>query len=183
MSLHIQRPTKAAPLSAYAHRVAALEALFTTIAHTRMAGVPVLNRALQVQALGFEPLPPQEGDATAATAPAPAAVGILITPWFMNLVRLPLQPEPTAQGVGRSQRHAVGNGAFDFIGAHEPAIGAYSACSLFSPVFEFVDQAAARATAQAVLATLRAAAPQASEPPPARRAFLLGRSAARGAAA
>ena len=101
----------------------------------------------------------------------------------MNLVRLPLQPEPAAQGVGRSQRHAVGNGVFDFIGAHEPAIGAYSACSLFSPVFEFVDQAAARATAQAVLATLRAAAPQASEPPPARRAFLLGRSAARGAAA
>ena len=57
MSLHIQRPTKAAPLSAYAHRVAALEALFTTIAHTRMAGVPVMNHALRVQALGLSRCP------------------------------------------------------------------------------------------------------------------------------
>jgi len=35
-------------------RSAELAALFATIAHTRMAGVPVLNAALRVEAVGFE---------------------------------------------------------------------------------------------------------------------------------
>jgi len=165
-------------------RVADLAALFSTIARTRMAGVPMLNAALRVEAIGFEC--PSTDDGAAA-----AGIGVLVTPWFMNLVRLPVRCEDAVDGVGRTERHALGGEVFDFIGAHEPAIGAFSACSLFSPMFEFADQAAARATALAVLGTLRdapaspanVAAPSSPrEPLPVRRSFLFGRSAVRVAA-
>ncbi|MDO9315415.1 MAG: [NiFe]-hydrogenase assembly chaperone HybE [Burkholderiaceae bacterium] len=160
-------------------RVADLVALFAAIERTRMAGVPVLNRALRVEAVGFELVAADAGDAV-------AGLGILITPWFMNLVRLPLQRHDDS-AVGHTQMHQMNGRALEFIGAHEPAFGSFAACSLFSPVFEFSDQAAARNTALAVLALLRAQpAPPVVEPEatvaadasPARRSFLFGRSAA-----
>lgn len=161
-------------------RVMALEALFRHIAATRMAGVPICHPGLAVAAVGFEPQPGES-----------AAVGVLLTPWFMNLVWLPLPAAPPT-AVGASRRRAVGRQAFDFIAHHEAGFGTYEACSLFSPMNEFEDQAAALATAQAVLDLLRApeaeaadapAAPdprgaQAADPVPARRRFLLGRGGA-----
>jgi len=54
-------------------RAAALEARFGDIAATRMRGVPVLHEGLAVQAVGFE-------------AVDDGLVGVLVTPWFMNLV-------------------------------------------------------------------------------------------------
>lgn len=137
-------------------RVAALVSLFEHIAATRMAGVPVLREGFGVHAVGFEPL-------------AGGLCGVLVTPWFMNLVFLPGDDDaPLAVGATRGRN--VGTHRFDFIGAHEPGFGAWEACSLFSPMAEFEDEAAALATAQAVLAELR-------QPPPvqaSRRALLLG---------
>lgn len=165
-----------------AERVAALVAAFIAIARTRMADLPVCNPALRVEAIGFEAQADGEGG---------HAVGILVTPWFMNLVRLPLRHDASAAGAGHTQVHTLGGQRFEFIGAHEPAFGAFAACSLFSPVFEFADPANARDTARAVLAELRrpepatvpapaAAAvttPDPASPPvaPARRSFLFGR--------
>jgi [NiFe] hydrogenase assembly HybE family chaperone len=178
----------------FAPRVAELVALFETIARTRMAGMPVLNVALRVEAVGFEPWLCEDnasangngnGNGNAATG-----LGILITPWFMNLVRLPLRRDASTSAVGRAYGRTLAGLGFEFIGAHEPAIGAFAACSLFSPVFEFADQAAARATAEAVLAQLRppcggarlalstVASSPAIEAAPARRSFLFGRGAA-----
>jgi [NiFe] hydrogenase assembly HybE family chaperone len=153
-------------------RVAELATLFTHIAHARMAGVPVLNAALQVEAIGFECLPAGEGE--------PAGLGILVTPWFMNLVRLPLLRNDSAAQVGHTHAEALAGQRFEFIGAHEATLGAFCACSLFSPMFEFADQPAARATALEVLALLRSPPLPATrtEPAPARRSFLFGRSAA-----
>ena len=148
-------------------RVQALVVLFRHVQATRMAGVPVLNAALQVEAVGFEPALGEPGE-------APAVVGVLLTPWFMNLVWLPLEPDTRADRVGQGRVRAVGPTSFEFIGAHEPGLGAFEACSLASPMFEFPDQAQARATAWAVLAALRPAAPTVSN---ARRSFLFGRSA------
>jgi len=54
-----------------------------------------------------------------------------------------------------------------------PRASAFETCSFFSPVFEFGSQAAARATADAVLQQLRSAPPP-LPPVPARRRFLLG---------
>ena len=140
----------------------ALEALFVRIAATRMAGIPILHPGLRVRALGF-----------AAEPAGPVAVGVLVTPWFMNLVRLPLAADEPMARDGETRARAVGLERFDFIGASEPGFGRYEACSLFSPMFEFVDQAAAEATAQAVLDTLRRPLPAAAVDP-SRRALLLG---------
>lgn len=161
-------------------RVEALEVLFRHIAATRMADVPICHPGLAVAAVGFEPQPAES-----------AAVGVLLTPWFMNLVWLPMASAPLT-AVGASRSRAVGQHSFDFIAHHEAGFGSYEACSLFSPMNDFEDQAAALATAQAVLDLLRApvaeapdalAAPDAcgapaTEPVPARRRFLLGRGGA-----
>lgn len=152
--------------AALSSRADTLAALFHTIATTRMAGLPMLNPALQVQAIGFAPLPAE------TAAEPPAALGVLLTPWFMNLVHLPLARIEAPAEVGRTRTLRLNGHVLDFIGAHEDALGAFAACSLFSPVFEFARQADALATALAVLAELRTA------PRPARRTFLLGRTGA-----
>ncbi len=190
----IEHPV-AAPLAA---RVRALEQRYREIAATRMAGVALCHPQLEVAAVDFAP------DADGA-----GALGALVTPWFMNLVWLPLPmalthdtstPPPAALRVGETRRRAVGPEIFEFIGAHEDGLGDFEACSLFSPMFEFADQAAAVETARQVLRLLReppatanaaagahhgqtapAAAPTSSPPSkpaaPPRRAFLFGRSA------
>jgi [NiFe] hydrogenase assembly HybE family chaperone len=162
-------------------RVAQLEQVFAQIGATRMQGVPVLHAALRVQAVDFEVLAGEE---------PPVLLGILITPWFMNLLRLPLLPSAAAASPtpGSKRRHVCGAQVFEFIAAQEDALGAFEACSLFSPMFEFADQAGAVATASEVLKLLRTppaevtmAKPAASSPTgapavPSRRGFLFGRS-------
>lgn len=138
-----------------------------------MEGVPILHAGLWVQAVGF-----------AAEPDGAVATGVLVTPWFMNLMRLPLHADAPMAPPGDSAVRAVGRERFSFIGALEPGFGPYEACSLFSPMFEFVDQAAAQATAEAVLAELRRideplpSTQLHAAPDPARRAWLLGRAAA-----
>ena len=149
-------------------QVARLETVFRGIAATRMEGVPLLHAGLQVQAVDFAPEP--EGD---------FALGVLVTPWFMNLMRLPLGAAQ-ALATGQVGPQRLGEHRLRFIGAHEAAFGPYEMCSLASPMFEFADQEAAVATAREVLVRLRASAPP-SAPDPRRRGFLLGRGSAQGA--
>ncbi|MEO8120584.1 MAG: [NiFe]-hydrogenase assembly chaperone HybE [Rhodoferax sp.] len=141
-------PSLAASLRA---RTEALVELFDNVAQARMAGIPILNPALRVEALGFELC---EGDGAEAGGPH-GAVGVLLTPWFMNLVWFSLDRIDQPTRAGTSRAHQVGSECFDFIAGHEAAFGSYEACSLFSPMFEFPDQAAASATGAAVLAALR----------------------------
>jgi [NiFe] hydrogenase assembly HybE family chaperone len=137
-------------------RLAQLEQVFARIGTTRMHGVPVLNAALRVQAVGFEGV--IEGD-------APVLQGILITPWFMNLLRLPLvagagaattSSPASSLSTGSKRSHLCGDKLFEFIAAHEDALGNFEACSLFSPMFEFADQTGAVSTATEILKLLRA---------------------------
>jgi [NiFe] hydrogenase assembly HybE family chaperone len=136
-------------LRALQQRSTALRALFDEIRVVRMHGVPILNPALRVATVGFELM-----GVPAADAPL-SAVGILITPWFMNLVCFSLARQDQPALVGSSRTQVVGTQGFDFITAFEERFGNYAACSLFSPMFEFKDQATAVATAEAVLAELR----------------------------
>ena len=118
-----------------------LESLFREIETTRMDGVPILNPALQVAAFGFEPWQDYY-------------LGVLLTPWFMNLVLLPQDPDAFARikpKFGDKQKVRLSAGQVEFIVGHEEDIGFLLSCSLFSPVFEFEDQAAAAETALAVL--------------------------------
>lgn len=157
-------------LDAAKQRIDDLERSFRHIASTRMAGVPVLHAALQVRAVGFAPLPDEPG----------WLCGVLVTPWFMNLLRLPLEPladppRAAAAGcldVGRDAPRELGGQALHFVGAHEDRLGHYEQCSLYSPMFHFADQAAAVATAAEVMKLLRnpPAAPAPSDATPARLA-------------
>jgi [NiFe] hydrogenase assembly HybE family chaperone len=135
-----------------------------------MSGIPLLNAALSVEAVGF--VWRQEEDGLIAE-------GILITPWFMSLWRLPAQHLPLGERVGKSVARDFGEASFDFMTAFDPAIGYHESCALFSPMHEFNSQEGARETALAALAELRPAAspkPAPAPPPPpvlSRRAFLL----------
>ncbi len=197
--------TAVSAAAALAQRVALLEASFVAIAAQRMQGLPLLHPGLKVQALGFELHAAQPTSQAVPSTPTWAS-GVLITPWFMNLLRLPLAALTPLQALeagwlasGHSGQRQLGAYHFDFLGANEGdaqagALGAFECCSLFSPMFEFADQAAALATGTEVLRLLRAPLPvpevpevparataSATPPPsvPARRGFLLGRFAAR----
>jgi len=152
-------------------RDAALELLFKKIACTRMRDLPVHNPDLRVQAIGFAPVPDEPG----------MLLGVLVTPWFMNLVRLPAQaclPGTTLLTNGNKGKRTVGQESFEFVGAFEPDVGAFEVCSLFSPMFEFANHAAAADTASDILRLLRTPVkptPSTTPPLPSRRGFLLGR--------
>jgi [NiFe] hydrogenase assembly HybE family chaperone len=173
-------PASPAQLAA---RVQALVDFYRHVQHERMQGIPLLNPALQVEAVGFEwALALEE-------ATEPVAEGVLITPWFMSLLRLPAQNLPHGNRVGRKTVRNFGSERFDFIGAHDPAIGYHETCALFSPMNGFTSQDLACETALASLALVRpqpeadAVVPVAAEPMPARRAFFMARRPDAGAAA
>ena len=76
----------------------------------------------------------------------------------------------------------IGPHELDLLGGIEPGVGVFEAASLFSPMGDFADQAAAVAAAQEVLHQLRQPATEAAAAAPAsvtptRRGFLIGRSA------
>lgn len=160
----------------------AFERHFEAVMAGPMRGLPMLNPSLGVKALGFRPW--QEH-----------WLGVLVTPWFMNLVVAPREAARWMPCGERESRHLVfPAGVFEFIGAQDAQLGPWLACSLFSPMFEFADMATAEATALAVLqglfeapaAAAAAATPvppaqpeaAARAPEPSRRGFLFGNSGA-----
>jgi [NiFe] hydrogenase assembly HybE family chaperone len=163
-------------------RVSVLVAHFVRVQTERMVGIPLLNPVLRVEAVGFEWAVGVDEVAT------PVAEGVLITPWFMSLLRLPAVNGPHGNRVGRKTVRDFGCERFDFIGAHDPAIGYHETCALFSPMSGFTGQDLARETALASLALVRhppeadGVAPVAAEPLPPRRAFFMARRPDAGAA-
>jgi [NiFe] hydrogenase assembly HybE family chaperone len=117
-----------------------LEAAFRRIALTRMADMPLNNAALKVEAVGFRPW---QG----------SSVGLLITPWCINLILLSDVP---AAKLAAGERREVGfpSGVYEFMGGEAPECGPYQFCSLFSPPDEFADHAQARDVCLAVMARL-----------------------------
>jgi [NiFe] hydrogenase assembly HybE family chaperone len=134
-SLSLSRPERPSPAQA-------LERRFEAIQRQQMQGVPMLNPALQVQAVGFQPW-------------SEHWLGVLVTPWFMNLMLLPRVDERWhAIGERESRHHVFPAGVFEFIGGRDAELGDYQACSLFSPMFDFATQAGAADTATAALLAL-----------------------------
>jgi len=147
---------------------------FEVVHRSRMAGLPIVNPRLRVEAAGFR----DWGD---------LALGVLITPWFLSFVLAPRDPARwAALPVGGARTHRFPAGEFEFLVGTLEGFGRYQSCSLFSPVPQFADQVAARGTAHAALDILIGAEPPSSRRapvtrPPApprrlsRRALLLGR--------
>lgn len=125
-----------------------LEAAFRRIERERMAGVPILNPALRVEAVGMRPF---GGDWLA----------VLVTPWFMNVVILPGDGSAAAWAAvtpGGTIRRTFPAGTFDFLVGEEDGLGRFAMCSLFSPMDDFADAATAAATALAAIEALLAPA-------------------------
>jgi len=102
----------------------------------RMDGLAFVNPALEVEAVGFALWNGRW-------------LGVMVTPWFMNLTLVPADPaawRPLA--VGAKRRYRFPAGGYEFIGARDSAIGDYQDCSLFSPMQDFADHATARLVAQ-----------------------------------
>ncbi|MBL8572232.1 MAG: [NiFe]-hydrogenase assembly chaperone HybE [Hyphomicrobiaceae bacterium] len=127
---------------ARARRIAArFETAFRDAHLGKMRDVPFLNKALSVQAIGFRPHGRE-------------VLGVMLTPWFMNLVLVPLDPPASAPEVGSKDVVEFPSGRYEFIWADRLETGPYRACSLFSPVFDFNSQLSAIEVAQAVLVAL-----------------------------
>ncbi len=152
---------------------------FERVQRERMAGLPFVNEALRVEVVGLRRW-------------RGLWLGVLVTPWFMNLLLLP--GDGAAEGdevpaqwpsvrTGEYAPFAFPAAVLSFLAGREGEAGEYLSCSLFSPVFEFADQATARATAEACLVALfdpasgQPAAPPLSAAPASasKRDFLRGR--------
>jgi [NiFe] hydrogenase assembly HybE family chaperone len=179
------RPLMPAPAAALATDPAPLvEAHFRAVWASSMHDLPFVNPALAVEAVGFQRL---DGD----------WLGVVITPWFINLFLLPgggrrWQELPT----GEHRRLGLPVGEMEFIADNpgpESVLPAYQYCPLLAPVQQVVDQEQARQIAAEMLATVLAppapagppvaamASPAADVTPPpadvaspARRGFLRG---------
>lgn len=148
-------------------RVQRLQAAYEQIARTRMAGLPICNPVLTVEVIGFE-------TATGPGRGETGCLGVLLTPWCMNLVWLSDMP-PLVPAPGESRHHDLGGNAYAFIGARDEVVGPFETCSLFSPVFEFPEPAIARGVALEVLRCLRQPVEQVERP--SRRRWLMGAGA------
>jgi [NiFe] hydrogenase assembly HybE family chaperone len=113
-----------------------------------MKDVPICNEALSVAALGFQPF----GDWT---------LGIVLTPWFMNVVAAPRAGAPKVEDrPGATRTLALPAGAVDFLATDLDGFDRLLFASLFSPMQDFLDHEGALATAQAAMdALMKAPAP------------------------
>lgn len=119
-----------------------LEAVFNEIAQTRMHDVPILNPALRVEAVGFRIW---EG----------RWVGVLVTPWMINLVLLPGEGAPLALlALGEKSSWDFPSGSYEFMGLNEPSLGDCHVCSLMSPVMDFATHEDALSVAQEIIRAL-----------------------------
>lgn len=108
----------------------------------RQQGLPFFRSALAVETVGFRPW---QG----------CQAGVLITPWFINLIILPgPDMDWSAFPVGKQQHWHFPSGSYEFTGGWIGKLGPYQSCALLSPVPDFADQAAARAAALSALDSL-----------------------------
>lgn len=115
---------------------------FDGIYRERMWGLPIVNADLAVEAVGFEPFEIHE-------------LGVLITPWFMNLVLLPGDDTLRDRKQGASCSIELPAGPYDFNVSHDDKLGTFLSAILFRTVSDFPDQATARSIAVEIAELVR----------------------------
>ncbi|MCL2075196.1 MAG: [NiFe]-hydrogenase assembly chaperone HybE [Betaproteobacteria bacterium] len=126
-----------------------IERVFGEVAKSGMADFPLANSLLAVEAVAFRRYAPVDG--------AAFWVGVLITPWAMNLMLLPAADgDATWPDIppGGKCLWRFPSGEYEFIVAFAEGLGIYHLCSLFPLPLDFPDQTLARQTAFATLAAL-----------------------------
>lgn len=104
-------------------------------------GLPMYHPAIAVEAVGFRE---HEG----------RLVGIIVTPWFMNLTVLPSPADLETWRKGTIARVSFPSGPYEFAIADTGECGLVATCSLFSLMHDFADHAAARDAALAAAEAL-----------------------------
>jgi len=121
---------------------ASLEQTFRRIQREEMEGIPILNPAIQVQALGFHECQGR-------------VLGVLITPWLMNVVMLPGEGEDwSGMELGHKQPQKFPSKTYKFMINEIDGIGPCQTHSLYSPMREFASQQQAVSVAQSFLDAL-----------------------------
>ncbi len=103
-----------------------------------MKGLPFVNQQLQVEAVGFHSC--NEGQ-----------LGVLITPWFMNLILLPVAAKDGTCLAGDKSDFPFPSGTIEFTCCEDEQLGQYLSAVLFRTVSDFPNQAVARDIARHVL--------------------------------
>jgi len=103
----------------------------------KVKGLPIYNPTLAVEAVGFRE---HEG----------RQVGVMVTPWFMNLTVLPSAADLALWVAGGTVRIAFPSGAYDFTASDLHGVGLVGTCSLFSTMLEFTDHEAAQLAARTI---------------------------------
>jgi [NiFe] hydrogenase assembly HybE family chaperone len=115
---------------------------YRTIAAERMRGLPITNPHLAVEAVGFQDWEGRQ-------------IGVLIAPWFMNLVLLPGPDDDwSALAPGASCEWRLPSGRYQFNVARIAGLDVHQSLALFTTVTDFPDQATARAVAREIMPRL-----------------------------
>ncbi len=112
---------------------------FESIQQEEMQDIPLLNPLLRVEALGFREYQGR-------------IIGIIITPWFMNLIMLPGENDNWDDlQLGDKQKHEFPANTYTFLVNEIDGVGRCLSNSLYSPMNEFYDQDHAVAAAKSFL--------------------------------
>lgn len=119
-----------------------LENTFNKIHQEQMQGIPILNPAIKVQALGFQEYQGR-------------ILGVIITPWLMNVVMLPGENDDwNGLEVGKKQLHKFPSKTYKFMVNEIDDIGICQTHSLHSPMRNFISHEQAIRAAQGFLVAL-----------------------------
>lgn len=124
-------------------KVADLVARYEGIYEERMQELPIVNSRLAVEAVGFDQWEDRD-------------LGVLITPWFMNLVLLPDSRRLADLPQGERVECRFPSGPCELTVYQDEELGSYLAAVLFRTVADFPDQDVARAVAEEALANVLA---------------------------
>jgi len=111
---------------------------FRRIEQNQMQGLPVCNEALTTELVGMR----RFGDYW---------LGVLITPWTLQLLLLPASADAEVLEEGDHRSHAFPQGEVVFMASDNPDLGIYQSCALRSPLHDFPSQEVIRQTAGEVL--------------------------------
>lgn len=137
--------------------------VFERIHAEQMAGLPLLNDALQVAAVGFR-------------MHESRVLGMVVTPWMMSAMLFPRADEGWQQlALGAKQSHEFPGGSYRFLTNDIDGLGVCQMHSVHSPMRAFRDQAGALLAAEAFLDKLLAPKPADAPPDDPVDEALLGR--------
>lgn len=137
------------PEQAGEKRVRQLVQRFTHIGETAMCDLPIYNHALRVDAIGFQ-------------LTDKGLLGVLITPWFINVMLLPEHKQPASLPLGQRVTHELASGEHAFTVGEDDELGHYDFLTLASPTLRYKSQQVARDAAQKALHKLLTSPEQAA---------------------